>query len=370
MRKRIALATVTVLVLTIVVACASHHTAYSHSILSRQQRKLVDEAIEDIANKNTLPRMDVWGSNMYDVTESQLLNRLLAIEDLDSLARTHPSPALRTTAGIILIEKAPQTARRLLADLLSDTSTLMITTYGFCIATQNGNTVGNTLLSYVLYHNFYSQKELASIDSLILSNPAYRHLDRYHKLTHTPISREMFFSNLKSHPWRSGRFRPEVLTDNRLIADTLFFYRQALQALHMQGTPRCYLLDVYWRDLKGYTLLQLYLAEPDRLALLLLDGKYDIVDTLTIAQPLREQSLSDTDTLFTRSRFVVKKPPVAISTEELTTRHNPDGTLDTLGRNVITNSYELDFKSGRFVFIRKGTQYLDTESGRMILKKE
>lgn len=370
MMKRIALATVTVAALLFVIACTSQRTVYSHSILSRQQRKLVDEAIEDIANKNTLPRMDVWGSNMYDVTESQLLNRLLAIEDLDSLARTHPSPAVRATTGIILIEKAPQTARRLLADLLSDTSTLMITTYGFCIATQNGNTVGNTLLSYALYHNFYSQKELVSIDSLILSDPAYRHLNRYHKLSHTPIPREMFFSDLKSHPWRSGRFRPEVLTDNRLIADTLFFYRQALQALHMQGTPRCYLLDVYWRDFKGYTLLQLYLAEPDRLALLLIDGKYDIVDTMTIAQPLREQSLSDTDTLFTHSRFVVKKPPVAICTEELTTRRNPDGTLDTLGRSVITHSYGLDFESGRFVFRKKTMQYLDTESGRMMLKKE
>lgn len=370
MMKRIALATVTVAALLFVIACTSQRTAYSHSILSRQQRKLVDEAIEDIANKNTLPRMDVWGSNMYDVTESQLLNRLLAIEDLDSLARTHPSPAVRATTGIILIEKAPQTARRLLADLLSDTSTLMITTYGFCIATQNGNTVGNTLLSYALYHNFYSQKELVSIDSLILSDPDYRHLDRYHKLSHTPIPREMFFSDLKSHPWRSGRFRPEVLTDNRLIADTLFFYHQAINALHMQGTPRCYLLDVYWRDFKGYTLMQLYLAEPDRLALLLIDGKYDIVDTMTIAQPLREQSLSDTDTLFTHSRFVVKKPPVAISTEELTTRRNPDGTLDTLGRSVITHSYGLDFESGRFVFKKKGTHYLDTESGRMMFKKE
>lgn len=370
MMKRIALATVTVAALLFVIACTSHRTAYSHSILSRQQRKLVDEAIEDIANKNTLPRMDVWGSNMYDVTESQLLNRLLTIEDLDSLARTHPSPALRTTAGIILIEKAPQTARRLLANLLSDTSTLMITTYGFCIATQNGNTVGNTLLSYALSHNFYSRQELASIDSLILSDPDYRHLDRYHKLTHTPISREMFFSDLRNHPWRCGRFRPEVLTDNRLIADTLFFYRQALQALHMQGTPRCYLLDVYWHDLKGYTLLQLYLAEPDRLALLLIDGKYDIVDTLTIARPLSEQTLSGTDTLFIRSRFVVKKPPVAISTEELTTRRNPDGTLDTLGRNVITHTCDLDFESGRFVFRKKTMQYLDTKSGRMMLKKE
>jgi hypothetical protein len=370
MKKRIALATVAVLVLTIVAACASHHTAYSHSILSRQQRKHVDEAIEDIANKNTLPRMDVWGSNMYDVTESQLLNRLLAIEDLDSLARTHPSPAVRATTGIILIERAPQTARRLLADLLSDTSTLMITTYGFCIATQNGNTVGNTLFSYALDHNFYSRKELASVDSLILSDPDYRHLDRYHKITRTPIPREMFFSDLKSHPWRSGRLRPEVLTDNRLIADTLFFYRQALQTLHMQGTPRCYLLDVYWRDFKGYTLVQLYLAEPDRLALLLIDGKYDIVDTLTIARPLREQPLNDTDTLFTCSRFVVKRPPVAISTEELTTRRNLDETLDTLSRNIITHSYDLDFKVGRFAFREKSMQYLDTKSGRMILKKK
>lgn len=368
--KRISLATVAVAMLLVVAACASHHKAYSHSILSRQQRKHVDEAIEHIANNNTLPRMDVWGSNSWDVTESQLLNRLLAIEDLDSLARTHPSPAVRATAGIILIERAPQAARRLLADLLSDTSTLMITTYGFCIRTQNGNTVGNTLLTYALDHNFYSRKELASIDSLILSNPAYRHLDHYHKLTHTPIPREMFFNDLRKRPWRCGRFRPEVLTDNRLLADTLFFYRQALQSLHMQGTPRCYLIDVYWSYFKGHTLVQLYFAEPDRLALLLLDGKYDIVDTMTIAQPLREQPLNDTDTLFTSSRFVLKKPPIAISTEELTTRHNPDGTLDTLGRNVVTHSYDIDFESGRFVFLKKGTQYLDTESGRMMLKNE
>lgn len=351
-------------------SCASYKHHYSHSVLSKQQTKLIDEAIADIAERNTLPRMDVWGSNMYDVTESQLLNRLLAIEDLDSLARTHPSPALRTTAGIILIEKAPQTARRLLANLLSDTSTLMITTYGFCIATQNGNTVGNTLLSYALDHNFYSRQELASIDSLLLTDPAYRHLDRYHKLTRTPIPRDMFFHDLKNHPWRSGHFRPEVLTDNRLIADTLFFYRQALQALHMQGTPRCYLLDVYWRDLKGYTLLQLYLAEPDRLVLLLLDGKYDIVDTLTITRPLREQSLNDTDTLFSCSRFVVKRPPVAISTDELTTRHNADQSLDTLSLIHHGMSYDIDPTTHRFVFKEKWIQYLDTATNRMMFKKE
>lgn len=351
-------------------SCASYKHHYSHSVLSQQQTKLIDEAIADIAERNTLPRMDVWGSNMYDVTESQLLNRLLTIEDLDSLARTHPSPAVRATAGIILVERAPQAARRLLAERLADSSTLMITTYGFCISTQNGNTVGNTLLSYALDHNFYSPKELVSIDSLILSNPAYRHLDRYHKLTLTPIPREMFFNNLRKHPWRSGRFRPEVLTDNRLIADTLFFYHQAINALHINGTPRCYLLDVYWRDFKGHTMVQLYFAEPDRLALLLLDGKYDIVDSLTIARPLREQSLNDTDTLFSCSRFVVKRPPIAISTEELTTRHNPDGALDTLGRNVITHSYDIDPTTNRFVFKEKSVQYLDTATNRMMLRKE
>ena len=356
--------------LLLLAGCASYKHHYSHSILSKRQTKLINETIDGIAEKNTLPRMDVWGSNMYDVTESQLLNRLLAIEDLDSLARQHPSPAVRATAGIILIERAPQSARRLLADLLSDTSTLMITTYGFCISTQNGNTVGNILLSYALDHNFYSRKELVTIDSLILSDPDYRHLDRYHKLTRTPIPREMFFHDLKSHPWRSGRFRPEVLTDNRLIADTLFFYRQSINALHIDGTPHCYLLDVYCRDLKGYTLLQLYLAEPDRLALLLLDGKYDIVDSLTIARPLREQSLNDTDTLFSCSRFVVKRPPIAISTEELTTRHNPDGALDTLGRNVITHSYDIDPTTNRFVFKEKWVQYLDTATNRMMLRKE
>lgn len=356
--------------LLLLAGCASYKHNYSHSTLSKRQTKLINEAIDGIAEKNTLPRMDVWGSNIYDITESQLLNRLLAIEDLDSLARTHPSPAVRATAGIILVERAPQAARRLLAERLADSSTLMITTYGFCISTQNGNTVGNTLLSYALDHNFYSPKELASIDSIILSNPAYHHLDHYHKLTHTPIPREMFFSDLRNHPWRSGRFRPEVLTDNRLIADTLFFYHQAINALHINGTPRCYLLDVYWREFKGHTMVQLYFAEPDRLALLLLDGKYDIVDSLTIARPLREQSLNDTDTLFSCSRFVVKRPPIAISTEELTTRHNPDGALDTLGRNVITHSYDIDPTTNRFVFKEKWVQYLDTATNRMMLRKE
>ena len=356
--------------LLLLAGCASYKHNYSHSTLSKRQTKLINEAIDGIAEKNTLPRMDVWGSNIYDITESQLLNRLLAIEDLDSLARTHPSPAVRATAGIILVERAPQAARRLLAERLADSSTLMITTYGFCISTQNGNTVGNTLLSYALDHNFYSPKELASIDSIILSNPAYHNLDHYHKLTHTPIPREMFFSDLRNHPWRSGRFRPEVLTDNRLIADTLFFYHQAINALHINGTPRCYLLDVYWREFKGHTMVQLYFAEPDRLALLLLDGKYDIVDSLTIARPLREQSLNDTDTLFSCSRFVVKRPPIAISTEELTTRHNPDGALDTLGRNVITHSYDIDPTTNRFVFKEKWVQYLDTATNRMMLRKE
>jgi len=355
--------------LLLLTGCASYRHHYSHSILSKQQTKLIDEAIDDIADKNTLPLMDVWGSAYYP-NESQLLNRLLAIEDLDSLARTHPSPAVRATAGIILIEKAPQASRRLLADLLPDTSTLKITSYGFCITIESGNTVGNTLLLYALDHNFYSRKELATLDSIILSNSAYCHLDRYHILAHTPIPRDMFFRDLRNHPWRSVHFRPEVLTDNRLITDTLFFYRQALQALHMQGTPRCYLLNVYMRNLKGHTLVQLYFAEPDRLALLLLDGKYDIVDTLTIGCTHRERPFNATDTLFTRKYFVVKHPPVAIYTDELTTRRNADQSLDTLSLIHYGMSYDIDPTTNRFVFKEKWVQHLDTTTNRIMLKEE
>lgn len=346
------------IVLWVLTACATQHTAYRHSILSHKQQRLVDKAIADIAQNNVLPRMEVWGCNLYDITEAQLLNRLLAIEDLDSLARNHPSPAVRTTAGIILIEKAPQAARRLLAERLADTSTLMFRSYGFCIVQRSGNTVGNTLLLYAIDHSFYSRKELESLDSLILTDPAYHHLDRYHRLTSTTIPREEFLKLTSYRPSRAGGLvRPELLTDNRLISDThSLFYRQVLSLLREQGTPRCYLFDAYMRDTKGYTLVQLYLAEPDRLALLLLDGKYNIVDTMTISHPIRKHALNETDTLHTQCRFLVKKPPVAMRTNEVTIRRKPDQTVDTLSHRGISRSYDIDFTTGRFVFVKEQEQ--------------
>ena len=58
--------------LLLLAGCASNKHHYSHSILSKQQTKLIDKAIAGIAENNTLPQMDVWGSTYYP-NESQLL---------------------------------------------------------------------------------------------------------------------------------------------------------------------------------------------------------------------------------------------------------------------------------------------------------
>lgn len=322
-------------------SCASYKHHYSHSLLSRQQTKLIDEAIAGIAENNTLPQMDVWGSTYYP-NESQLLNRLLAIEDLDSLARNHPSPAVRATTGIILIERAPRAAKHLLTERLTDTSSLTTRSYGFCIVLTSGNTVGNIMLNYALEHNLFSREELASLDSTILATPACRHLNRHHKLTGTPIPREAFQKIMYGHPWRSPAFQHDLLTDTRRISDTTLFYSQIKQFFHLDGQPKCYLLDAYMRpSWKGYTLSQIYIdGTPGRLALLLIDGKYDIVDTLTITEPIKVQPLSETDTMHICTYFKLPSKPV-MQRNELTVRKVVDGT-DTLEYKAIIQGYDIE----------------------------
>lgn len=341
--------------LLLLASCASYKHHYSHSLLSRQQTKLIDEAIAGIMENNTLPQMDVWGSTYYP-NESQLLNRLLAIEDLDSLARNHPSPAVRATTGIILIERAPRAAKRLLTERLTDSSSLTTQSYGFCIVTRSGNTVGNIILNYALEHNLFSREELATLDSTILATPACRHLNRYHKLSGTPIPREAFQKMMYGHPWRSPAFQPDLLTDTRRISDTTLFYGQIKQVFHLDGQPLCYLLDAVMRpSWKGYTLTQVYIADarPDRLALLLLDGKYDIVDTLSIIEPIVVQPLSATDTLRTHTYFKSNPKPV-IRTDKLTTRHLADQPVDTLANQTILHIYTIT-EEGRFKYSNEQT---------------
>ena len=340
--------TITLLCSVVLLAsCVAHRNNYSHSILNKRQVREVDKTIATIAEKNTLPQMDVWGST-YDVNESQLLNRLLAIEDLDSLARNHPSPAVRATAGIILIERAPQAAKRLLSERITDTSTLTTQSYGFCIVTRSGNTVGNILLSYAIEHNLFSHKEQAALDSIILSTPACRHLNRYHYLTKTPIPRKAFQDMMYGHPHRSAKFSHDLLTDNRLLADTAFYLNYIKQTLHLEGNPRCYILDAVMRpSWNGYTIAQLYIADghPDRLALLFIDGKYDIVDTMSIIEPIRTVPLNETDTMYTHTRFVMTSNP-ARHTHKLVLRNTGNGMTDTLENVEINRGYTLDQEHG------------------------
>lgn len=338
-------------ILSLLVSCAFHRHHYSHSILSKSQIKLIDKAIDDIAQRNTLPRLDIHNGGIYDITEGELFYRLLAVEDLDSLARNHPSPAVRATLGVILIERAPRAAMRLLNDRISDTCTLLTTSYGFCIVTRSGNTVGNVMLNYAIDQHLFSRKELAMLDSLILATPACRHLNRYHQLTGTPIPREAFLSSMPHYYWRSPTFHPDLLTDQRLLSDTTLFYGQIIRNLQLKGHPKCYILDSYMRDSwKGHTLVQAYIADghPDRLALLLIDGKYDIVDTLTITEPYQIHPLSDTDTLRIRTYFKLIRNPV-IRTDELTFRHIPGQAVDTLAEQATNRIYTVT-EEGRFVY--------------------
>ena len=338
-------------IIFLIAACASHRHHYSHSLLSKSQASLIDKAIDNIADKNTLPRLDIHNGSIYDITEGELFYRLLAIEDIDSLARHHPSPAVRATLGVILIERAPRAAKRLLNERISDTSTLLTTSYGFCIVTRGGNTVGNVLLNYALDQHLFSREEQAALDSLILATPACRHLKRYHQLTGTPIPREAFHSSMPHCSRRSPAFHPDLLTDQRLLSDTTLFYSQIVHTMHLKGHPRCYILDSYMRDTwKGHTLVQVYITDghPDRLALLLIDGKYDIVDTLTITEPYHIHPLSETDTLRIRTYFKLNHKPV-LRTDELTTQHVPGQPVDTLAEKVINRIYTVS-EEGRFIY--------------------
>ena len=221
---------------------------------------------------------------------------------------------------------------------------------------RSGNTVGNIMLNYALEHSLFSREELATLDSTILATPACRHLNRYHKLSGTPIPREAFQKMMYGHPWRSPAFQPDLLTDERRIADTTHFYGQIKQVFHLDGQPLCYLLDAVMRpSWKGYTLTQVYIADahPDRLALLLLDGKYDIVDTLTITEPIEVQPLSATDTLRTHTYFKSNPKPV-IRTDKLTTRHLADQPVDTLANQTILHIYTIT-EEGRFKYSNEQT---------------
>ena len=213
----------------LLVACSTSKHNYSHSIVSKRQIALIDKAIDGIAESNTLPRIDMYYGYITDVSDMQLFYRLLSIEDIDSLARNHPSPAVRTTMGIVLVERAPNAAKRLITERLADTSALITRSYGFCVVSKSGNTVGNVMLNYALGQNLFSREELKSIDSTIQANLACRHLNRYHQLTGTTIPRAAFLGLMNNRPHRSPSFRYDQLTNNRLVPDTTLFYRQISQ---------------------------------------------------------------------------------------------------------------------------------------------
>ena len=114
-------------------------------------------------------RDNQWGG----ATAMQILNRMLTAYELYDLALHHTSPAVRVTAGGILVERYTQLAPQVVMDLLADSG--MFQSAMGCIGFHDY--VGSWVLNKSLENKTMPDSLLHIVDSLILQ-PGYRHIDR------------------------------------------------------------------------------------------------------------------------------------------------------------------------------------------------
>lgn len=114
-------------------------------------------------------RDNQWGG----ATAMQILNRMLTAYELYDLALHHTSPAVRVTAGGILVERYTQLAPQVVMDLLADSGMFQsaMGCFGF------HDYVGSWVLNKSLENKTMPDSLLHIVDSLILQ-PGYRHIDR------------------------------------------------------------------------------------------------------------------------------------------------------------------------------------------------
>lgn len=110
-----------------------------------------------------------WGG----ATKMQILNRMLTADEIYYLALHHPSPAVRVTAGNIIVVRYTQLAPQLVMEMLADSG--VFGTSAGCFGYYDF--VGSRILNVAVSEKHLSDSLLHVIDSLILL-PEYRHIER------------------------------------------------------------------------------------------------------------------------------------------------------------------------------------------------
>lgn len=118
----------------------------------------------------------IWGGGISP-SRTQLLNRMLTACELYDLALHHVSPAVRVTAGVIIVKRYSQLAPQLVMDLLADSGAFHTSFY--CIGYDDW--VGSYVLNEAVNEKQLTDSLLHIVDSLVLM-PGYRHIQRRAKL--------------------------------------------------------------------------------------------------------------------------------------------------------------------------------------------
>lgn len=141
--------------------------------LTQKQINHIDTALAWMTKYNHANfNYGIWGGGM-EPSKMQLLNRLLTAYELYDLALHHASPAVRVTAGNIIVHRYTQLAPQLVMDVLADTG--VFNTASGCFG--YSDFVGSYLLNVAVNEKRLSDSLLHVVDSLALLSD-YRHIER------------------------------------------------------------------------------------------------------------------------------------------------------------------------------------------------
>ncbi len=144
--------------------------------LTKTQIEHIDTLLARMAkSKHVSLQWGIWErDNQWDgATTMQILNRMLTAYELYDLALHHTSPAVRVTAGSILVERYTQLAPQVVMDLLADSG--MFHSAQGCL--RFVDYVGSWVLNKSVENKTMPDSLLHIVDSLILL-PGYRHIER------------------------------------------------------------------------------------------------------------------------------------------------------------------------------------------------
>lgn len=165
-----------VLLVLLAVGAAAQSNLKPRFGLTKTQIEHIDTLLAHMAKSNYASMQ--WGiwerDNQWDgATPMQILNRMLTAYELYDLALHHTSPAVRVTAGSILVERYTQLAPQVVMDLLADSGMFHFARgcFGYF------DYVGSWVLNKSVENKTMPDSLLHIVDSLILL-PGYRHIER------------------------------------------------------------------------------------------------------------------------------------------------------------------------------------------------